>query len=408
MQTKAPHPAGLRILRGKPIWRATKAAVKEGYPVKSVNLSIYANDPDAIERRCTRLQVEMNSWLSGRRGSVKTFDGTIRSLVDLYQSDPESPYHGLPASTREPYDVYLRVLRAEVGERQIDRCDARDVKRWFAAWIERGHLARGKMIVAVLKAILSFGIQCRNPGCAGFKAILSEMKFPQLKSRDQAPTAPQITAARAAAKAAGHAAAALAYALQFEGTMRQWDARGQWVPLSDKRPSIMHYRGKKWLGPHWSQVDAHLILRYKPTKTAFTSGAEVAIDLAVCPMIMEDLDVIPLERRTGPMIIDPKTGRPYTKDRFSKVWKAAKKAAGIPADVWNRDLRAGGTTEAREADAKTDDLKKLVGHTAGSKMMADVYDRDKLEAHRRVAKARKTRRDGKMNGRTARRTPSHA
>jgi hypothetical protein len=395
MQTKTPNPPGLRILRGKPIWRATKAAVAAGYPVKSVNLSRYADDPAALERRCERLQVEMGSWLSGRRGNTKVFDGTLRSLVDLYQSDPESPYHGLPASTREPYDVYLRVLRKEVGERQIDRCDARDVKRWFTVWTEGGHLAKGKMIIAVLKAILSFGIQCRNPGCAEFKAILSEMKFPSLPSRVQAPGATQIMAVRTAAKAAGHAFAALAYSLQFEGTMRQWDARGQWVPLADKRPSTVHYRGKKWLGPHWSQVDEKLILRFKPTKTAFTSGAEVAIDLSVCPMVMEDIEAIPIAQRNGPMIVDPKTGRPYTKHRFAEVWKAAAEVAGIPPDVWNRDLRAGGTTEAREADAKTDDLKKLVGHTAGSKMTADVYDRDKLEAHRRIAKARKTKRDAK-------------
>jgi hypothetical protein len=395
MQAKAPNLPGLRILRGKPIWRATKAAVAAGYPVKSVNLSIYADDHDAIERRCSRLQIEMNSWLSGRRGNVKVFDGTIRSLVDLYQSDPESPYHGLPASTREPYDVYLRVLRAEVGERQIDRCDARDIKRWFAVWTAGDHLAKGKMIIAVLKAILSFGIQCRNPGCAEFKAILSEMRFPSLKSREQAPTAAQIAAARAAAKEAGHSAAALSYALQFEADMRQWDARGQWVPMADKRPSTVLYRGKKWLGPHWSQVDANLVLRFKPTKTAFTSGAEVAIDLSVCPMVMEDLEAIPLEQRTGPMVLDPKTGRPYTKHRFGQVWRAARKTAGIPTDVWNRDLRAGGTTEAREAGAKIDDLKKVVGHSAGSKMTADVYDRDKLEAHRRVAKARKSWRDAK-------------
>lgn len=392
MHAQAQNPPGLRILRGKPIWRATKAAVKAGYPVKTVNLSIYADDPAAIERRCTRLQIEMNSWLSGRRGNVTVFDGSIRSLVDLYETDPQSPYHGLPASTREPYGVYLRLLRKEVGERQIDRCDARDVKRWFAVWTEGDHLAKGKMIIAVLKAILSFGIQCRNAACADFKAILSEMKFPHLRSRDQAPTAAQITAVRAAAKAAGHASAALAYALQFEGDMRQWDARGQWVPLADKRPSSVIYRGKKWLGPHWSQVDDELVLRFKPTKTAFTSGAEVTIDLTVCPMVMEDLEVIP---KTGPMITDPKTGRPYTKHRFAQVWKISAKAAKIPPDIWNRDLRAGGTTEARKAGAKTDDLKKLVGHTAGSKTTADVYDRDRIEAHRRVAKARKTWRERK-------------
>lgn len=383
------------MLRGKPIWRATKAAVKEGYPVKSVNLSMYADDPAALERRCDRLQIEMHSWLSGRRGIIKAFDGTIRSLVDLYETDPGSPFRGKPESTKEPYRVYLRVLRAEVGERQIDRCDARDVGRWFAAWIEGGRLARGKMIIAVLKAALSFGIQCRNPGCAEFKAVLSEIRFPALPSRTQAPTAGQIISARAAARAAGHAPAALAYALQFEGAMRQWDARGQWVPIADKRPSTIIYRGKKWLGPHWSQVDGAMILRFKPTKTAFTSGAEVKIDLSACPMVMEDLEAIPVDQRAGPLVVDPKTGRPYTKHRFAQVWRAAARSSGMPGDIWNRDLRAGASTEAREAGAEIDDLKKVMGHAAGSKMTADVYDRDKLEAHRRIAKARKTRRDAK-------------
>jgi hypothetical protein len=382
------------MLRGKPIWRASKGAVKAGYPVKSVNLSLYKDDPAAIARRCDRLQIEMQSWLSGRRGNAMGFDGSIRSLVDLYQKDPESDYHGLPASTREPYDTYLRLLRAEVGERQIDRCDARDVKRWFKAWSEDGvRLPKANMIIAVLKAILRHGIQCRHPGCADFKAILSEMHFRKKRARDKAPTAAQISAARAAAKAAGHPLAALSYALQFDGAMRQWDARGQWVPLSDKRPSSVIYHGKKWLGPHWSQVDAGLVLRYKPTKTAFTSGAEVDIDLRACPMVMEDIKTIPVSARKGPMVLDPKTGRPYTKHRFSEVWRAAAKAASIPPDVWNRDLRAGATTEARQAGAPIDDLRKVMGHAAASKATAEVYDRDKLEAHRRVAKARASRRD---------------
>jgi hypothetical protein len=397
MQTKASNPPGLRMLRGKPIWRAKKSAVSEGYPVKSVNLSLFRDDPAALSRRCERLQLEMMSWLSGRRGSTRTFDGTIRSLVDIYQADPNSPYRKkLTASSREPYDVYLRVLRREIGERQIDRCDGTDIDRWHEAWSDDGrHLAKANMVIKVLKSVLSFGIQCRKPGCAEFKIILGEKRFPSLPSRTQAPTAEQIDGARAAARAAGHGAAALAYALQFEGAMRQWDARGQWVPQSDKRASSVIYQGKKWLGPHWSQINDGLILKYKPTKTAFTSGAEVELDLRECPMVMEELGAVSLEARVGPMVVDPKTGRPYTKHRFGQVWTNAARSAGIPDDIWNRDLRAGATTEGRAAGAEIDDLKKVMGHAAGSKMTAEVYDRDKLEAHRRVAKARLAKRNAK-------------
>ena len=107
---------------------------------------MYADDPVMLERRCERLQIEMRSWLSGRRGNTKVFDCTLRSLVDLYQGDPESPYHGLPALTREPYDVYLRVLRKEVGERQIDRWTRGMSNAGLPPGLRAATLPRGKWL----------------------------------------------------------------------------------------------------------------------------------------------------------------------------------------------------------------------------------------------------------------------
>jgi hypothetical protein len=58
---------------------------------------------------------------------------------------------------------------------------------------------------------------------------------------------------------------------------------------------------------------------------------------------------------------------------------------------WNRDLRAAGVTEGREA-AANDDLAKVAEHT-GKRTTAKVYDRAHLAAHRRVAQARTAYRD---------------
>ncbi len=55
--------------------------------------------------------------------------------------------------------------------------------------------------------------------------------------------------------------------------------------------------------------------------------------------------------------------------------------------VLNRDRRAGGVTEGRQVAATTDDLAKTAGH-ANKRTTARVYDRDRLEAARRVGKAR--------------------
>ena len=59
---------------GKPIWRASRAAIKAGIPPKWVNLSAFAHDETALIARCQRLTVEMHDWLSGRRGRDPVFE----------------------------------------------------------------------------------------------------------------------------------------------------------------------------------------------------------------------------------------------------------------------------------------------------------------------------------------------
>jgi hypothetical protein len=61
--------------------------------------------------------------------------------------------------------------------------------------------------------------------------------------------------------------------------------------------------------------------------------------------------------------------------------------------MWNRDIRAGGNTEAQQAGTRLEDRAKVAGH-APERTIADVYDRDRLEAFRRVARARVERRNG--------------
>jgi hypothetical protein len=147
-------------------------------------------------------------------------------------------------------------------------------------------LAGARTALAVLKTALSFGIGCRLPGCADLKLILQQQRFAGPRPRTEAPTIDEVVAARQTAHELRHPLAALAYALQFEGAMRQWDVIGQWVPIGDKRPSSIIADNQKWLGPMWSQIDANLILRYTPAKTQFTSGAQVTIDLRECPMVL--------------------------------------------------------------------------------------------------------------------------
>jgi integrase len=169
--------------------------------------------------------------------------------------------------------------------------------------------------------------------------------------------------------------------------MRQWDVIGKWVPLSDKKPSSVIDGTSKWVGPMWAQIDDNMILRYTPAKTQFTSGAMVSLDLHMMPMVVEELAKVPVEARRGPLIVNPRTGLPYRNWYFGEVWRQVRLITGIRKEVWNRDMRAAGVTEGRQAGAPTDDLAKQAGH-ANKRTTAKVYDREQLEAARRVSQAR--------------------
>jgi hypothetical protein len=291
------------------------------------------------------------------------------------------------------------MLTAEIGARRVDACDGRDARRWFTAWSEpdkpggRPRIAAARMAIIVLKTALSFGKACRLPGCAEFKATFEDIRFKAPTPRQEAPTAVEIIAARAAAHNFGHHPAAFAYALQFEASLRQWDVIGQWIPISDPRPSAIIDGGKKWIGPMWSQIDDDLLLRLTPSKTEESSQARVVFDLKAYPMVVEELASMPDTGRSGPLIVNPRTGLPYRHEYFRVLWHKCAAVAGISPSIWNRDLRAGGITEARQAGAPTDDVAKTAGH-ASKRTTAKVYDRDTLEAARRVAKARIAHRNG--------------
>lgn len=391
MEQEKPKAPGLK-------WRRRQGGVEVPYWIRAgiaVNLTHFGRwlsnrfdgDVEKLKARCERLAIEARAG-EGRFGPPM-FDGTFDSLIDIYLRDPESPYHTLKPSSEHPYTIYADKLKQHIGELRVEDCDGRDVIRWFKIWAgvknlkdPKARLPRARMMLTVLKTAVSFGIVSGISICRLFKAMLEELEFPAPKRRKFAPTAAQITAARAAAHANGAPRRALCYALQYETNLRQWDVIGQRLPLKDPRPAIVLPDGEKWIGLTWENLDGNLILRATPTKTEDTTEVEGTFDLRVCPMVMEELALISEADRHGPMVPDESTGAPYIYDDFKEGWKADFAAAGLPAKMWNRDLRAGGSTEGSKAGASREDRAKVAGHSV--EMQAKVYDRDTVEAHRRV------------------------
>lgn len=375
-----------------PIW---VAGVK-GYEPKTVNLSHLRDEPEQLVAKCALLQAEMNMWKAGLSARDKSFDGTLKSILEKYQTEKDSPYFALRPHSRKPYDFYLDRLIHEVGDRRIDKITGVDLKRWHDSWSENGtRLAASKMMRAVVDAAVSYGVMCRITPCIELREVLkaASRKLPNPKRREIVITADQVIALRAAAHSAGRPSSALAYALVYETTLRLWDVIGQWVPNDSPGISdVVNTRtGKKWFGLRWEDIDSAMILRYVPSKTSMKTGLAVSYPLSHAPMVMEELKHWPEDKRVGPVVVYEKNGRPYLSEVFSSMWSADRKKAGLPTSIWARDLRASGISEARAAGVATDDAAKVAGH-ASTKTTSAVYDRATLEAAERFAEARSSKR----------------
>lgn len=368
-------------------WCATVEAVKAGFMPRTVNLSMHRDNPVLLSRACKRLDAEQRSWLSGKGRNRNDYDGTFSSLLQRYEKHPDSSFQKLGPSSRKTYIGYLKMLDEVIGKRRVTAVSGIDVIGWHKKWMApddaggQPKIAAAAMAMAVLKAALAFGILDGNrPGCRDLHYAIGQMRVPKPAPRRHAPTRDQIVKARALAHRKGHPGLALAYAIQFETTLRLWDVVGKWVPVSEPGISPFVSRGQKWFGLTWADIDENMILRTTPSKTINTTQTTVAFDLSLCPMVMEEIAKIPVEDRNGPLV---KVGaKPYPGHKTKSVWREIAKDIGM-AGVWNRDIRAGGITDARQAGANLDDVSKAAGH-AGKAITARVYDRDTLEHHRRV------------------------
>jgi hypothetical protein len=105
------------------------------------------------------------------------FDGTISSLVDLFQTHPLSPWHRLAANSRTQYRDYLAGFSGAYGKRRVGTLIAFDIWNWHDVRSaphginpERRPAARAAYFA--LKSALSFGRAC---GLADCRALLADI-----------------------------------------------------------------------------------------------------------------------------------------------------------------------------------------------------------------------------------------
>lgn len=362
-------------------WRPRTDLVRRGYPGQTSRLwkgtELTDKDRGWISESCNRLQTDMLGWARGAKIEVPTFDGTIRTLVDQFQTDEDSPYKKVRYRTRLNYDSMLKRIAADHGDVRLgggfdsdgnptEPLKARKLLRWHEEWSKRGVTA-AHGIMTMLRMLFKFGATfLEDDECQRLSGIIKGLPFANGGARTERLTAEQATAVRAEAHRRGYHALALAQAFQFEATLRQKDVIGEWVPQSEPGTSEVLRDEDKWhRGLRWSSIDQNMILRHITSKR----NKLVEVDLKLAPMVLDELALMlgePVRREllpaSGPVIVDQYTGLPYTSGRFRRVWRRLATAAGIPTTVCNMDSRAGAISEATDSGAQLEDVRHAATH----------------------------------------------
>jgi hypothetical protein len=350
-------------------WEARTDIVKRGYRPGTVRLH-YAETPQGeAERaaRCAALWAEMLAWdAAGGHAPKAGYDGTIGSLARQFCVDPESPYAFVKYNTQRLYDQGVRIVVETVGARAVRELLGPDFRRWHKKWGEPKEEGkpprpyRAKHTMDLARRIISYGVSLGYSDCMRVDVILSKIEFAAPRPRAVVMLPEHVEAIRAAAHQMGLGSVALATALQFDLALRQKDAIGEWLPGAGDGDGGIVVRGHRWAnGLLWSDIGPDLILRKKHVKTGFDGS----YDLRLAPNVLAEIDLIPLERRVGPMVVSEATGQPYKWTKYPENFRRVASAAGIPSNVWSMDARAGAVTEAYSAGAAATDVQKHAGHT---------------------------------------------
>jgi hypothetical protein len=359
-------------------WQARTDMVAKGFKIKSVKLWLGTGEPtkeewDGIADRCNELQQEMLVFSRGGLPQVGTFDGTVIGLMRAYKSDPDSPYRAIRYHSRVHYDALMELISREHGDKMLCELKPRTFLTWHKEWIKDGKIAVGHAKMGMLRTLFSFGVTLlEDDDCAKFSAALSKMRFAMPKPRNERLTAAQAIAIRAKAHEMGRPSIALAQAFQFELMLRQKDVIGEWVPIAEPGISAVQADGLKWLrGIRWEEISGDLVLTHVTSKRQ----KEIQVSLRNAPMVMEELALIPEEKRiSGPVIVSEWDRLPWTGPEFRRWWRMVANACGVPKAVRNMDSRAGAITEATAAGADLEHVRHAATHSNIS--MTQRYSRD--------------------------------
>lgn len=308
-------------------------------------------------------------------------DRTLHDLIESYQTHKVSSFHKLRYQNRKWQAGMLARIDRLYGHFPLKDIRYVTAKEWHMDWLgPENKVAIAHALISTLRTLVGFGLTLlEDVECERLCMVLGKLKVPQCKPRTAVIVAEQAIAIRRVARDQFRYSIALAQALQFELILRQKDVIGEYVPHSEPGISDVVTDKQKWIrGLRWEEIDENLMLHHVTSK----KQKMLVVDLKMAIMVLEEFDprwwetlvienpetkVVTVRRdllpASGPIIISETTGMPYHAEDFRRKWRLIGDMAGVPKNVHNRDSRAGGISEARDAGADIEDVREAATHS---------------------------------------------
>lgn len=277
---------------------------------------------------------------------------TISALIAAYRTDKQSSHSKLSYRVRLDRDRYLARLQRDYGHYAVGLLNGRILFHWYRKWSRDGKVAVGNALIGQLRAASKYGmLYLEDPDCERLVLLLDKMVLSSVVPRNTRMSAAHVDAIRSKAREIGYFSIALAQAFQYEALLPQRDVIGEWLPKAEATEPIKVERGGyAWVGGLcWEEIDEDFVLRHRTS----TREGWVAIDLKKQPMVFEELHNTlwsykqprPLLRshlpQSGPVVVYEASAFPWKAVAFRTIWRKIADIVGVPADVKNKDSRAG-------------------------------------------------------------------
>lgn len=426
---------GFKVGRNNlPYWYAKQVSriVPADFPDHLRPLPLDATE-DEIAQLCQDHTAELREFLAKKPAEPQLtrtrYDGTMTSACRIYREHPLSDFRDVKFTTQKFYVTCLRRIEATVGQRLIRNLTKADFKHWYKEW-RKGEIsidADGKQTIgaeridhahdtiSMVRTVIYFMASIGNEQCERVAKRVEKVKFEKGGAREGELTYQHVSSFIRTALELGNKGViprdrahtmSIGVAAQFELMLRQMDIIGEWAPIGATRklPAGIitldvpaSAPTEQWAGFFTWENIAGWRWRMKTSKSKYRAAQD--FDLTRFSLLLPLLEAVPLHERTG-AIIKGERGLPIRARSYYNWFKDIAEPAGIPAEVWNMDARAGGATEAEEAGATVQMIKGALTHTKESTTLRYIRRRsEKITGA--VADLRSAKRASENDGGTA-------